>query len=171
MFIELTGLPPTDPVYRILVSTLRRQVNALVPLQDPKSGLWHTILDDTTSYVETSGSSGFVGGILMAIRLVRRSITPYREQVSTLRPQGLLEPQTYSDVALSGLKGCLAQVLPSGQVGNVSKGTPAGDDKDFYRGIPRMGMVYGNSLLIVALVQWMRLNQVQPARIDPPVSE
>lgn len=62
-------------------------------------------------------------------------------------------------MALSGLKGCLAQVTPEGQVGNVSKGTPAGKDRDFYKHIPRMGMVYGNSLLIVALVQWMRLNQ------------
>lgn len=60
-------------------------------------------------------------------------------------------------MALAGLKGCLAQVTPLGEVGNVSKGTPAGPDRDFYKGIPRMGMVYGNSLLIVALVQWMRL--------------
>ncbi|WVF71710.1 hypothetical protein IAT40_006518 [Kwoniella sp. CBS 6097] len=141
MFIELTGLPPTDPVYRILVSTLQRQVDALVPLQDPTSGLWHTLLDDPSSYVETSGSSGFVGGILMATRL------------------GLLDPKKYQDLALSGLKACLAQVTPDGQVGNVSKGTPAGKERQFYKGIPRMGMVYGNSLLIVALVQWMRLSK------------
>ncbi|WWD04369.1 hypothetical protein V865_002438 [Kwoniella europaea PYCC6329] len=130
MFLELTGLSPSDPVHRMLVSTLRRQVDALLPLRDAASGLWHTLLDDPTSYVETSGSSGFVGGILMAIRLV-----------------------------ISGLKACLAQVTPTGQVGNVSKGTPAGKDRKFYKGIPRMGMVYGNSLLIVALVQWMRLTK------------
>ncbi|WVQ99189.1 hypothetical protein IAU59_006321 [Kwoniella sp. CBS 9459] len=141
MFIELTGLPRTDPVHRMLVSTLRRQVDALVPLQDSESGLWRTLLDDPTSYIETSGSSGFVGGILMGIRL------------------GLLEPQKYQDLAISGLKACLAQVTPEGQVGNVSKGTPAGKERKFYKGIPRMGMVYGNSLLIVALVQWMRLNK------------
>ncbi|WVQ66270.1 uncharacterized protein L199_004449 [Kwoniella botswanensis] len=130
MFLELTGLSPSDPVHRMLVSTLRRQVDALLPLRDAASGLWHTLLDDPTSYVETSGSSGFVGGFLMAIRLV-----------------------------ISGLKACLAQVTATGQVGNVSKGTPAGKDRKFYKGIPRMGMVYGNSLLIVALVQWMRLTK------------
>ncbi len=70
MFLELTGLAPTDPVARSLTSALRRQVDALLPLQDPKTGLWHTLIDDPTSYVETSGSSGFVGGILMGIRLV-----------------------------------------------------------------------------------------------------
>nr|XP_031857881.1 uncharacterized protein CI109_006677 [Kwoniella shandongensis]KAA5524953.1 hypothetical protein CI109_006677 [Kwoniella shandongensis] len=141
MFIELTGLPPSDPVHRTLVSALHRQVDGLVPFQDPATGLWHTLIDDPTSYVETSGSSGFVGGMLMAIRL------------------GLLDREKYLNVAVSGLKACLAQVLPSGSVGNVSKGTPAGKDRQFYKGIPRMGMVYGNSLLIVALVQWMRLNK------------
>nr|XP_018262650.1 uncharacterized protein I303_04129 [Kwoniella dejecticola CBS 10117]OBR84808.1 hypothetical protein I303_04129 [Kwoniella dejecticola CBS 10117] len=141
MFIELTGLAPSDPVYRMLVSTFHRQVDALIPLQDTASGLWHTLLDDPSSYVETSGSAGFVGGMLMGIRL------------------GLLDRRTYLDTAISGLKACLAQVTPTGQVGNVSKGTPAGKDRKFYKGIPRMGMVYGNSLLIVALVQWMRLNQ------------
>ncbi|KAK8844855.1 hypothetical protein IAR55_006705 [Kwoniella newhampshirensis] len=134
MFLELTRLSPSDPVHRILVSALRRQVDALLPIQNPSTGLWHTLLDDPTSYVETSGSSGFVGGMLMAIRL------------------------KYLSVAVSGLKGCLAQVMPDGAVANVSKGTPAGRDRQFYKGIPRMGMVYGNSLLIVALVQWMRLN-------------
>ncbi|OCF61998.1 hypothetical protein L486_01664 [Kwoniella mangroviensis CBS 10435] len=141
MFLELTDLSPSDPVHRMLVSTLRRQVDALLPLRDAASGLWHTLLDDPTSYVETSGSSGFVGGILMAIRL------------------GFLEREPYLDLAVSGLKACLAQITPTGQVGNVSKGTPAGKDRKFYKGIPRMGMVYGNSLLIVALVQWMRLTK------------
>ncbi|WVW87154.1 hypothetical protein I302_109211 [Kwoniella bestiolae CBS 10118] len=141
MFIELTELSPSDPVHRMLVSTLRRQVDTLAPLQDPATGLWHTLVDDSTSYVETSGSAGFAGGILMAIRL------------------GLLERAKYLDVATSALNACLAQVTPSGQVGNVSKGTPAGKDREFYKGIPRMGMVYGNSLLIVALVQWMRITQ------------
>lgn len=70
MFLGLLQLPPTDPTHRILVSTLQRQVDALLPLQDQATGLWRTLLDDETSYVETSGTSGFVGGILMAIRLV-----------------------------------------------------------------------------------------------------
>lgn len=50
-------------------------------------------------------------------------------------------------------------MTPDGQVGHVSRGTPAGPDRAFYRGIARTTMVYGNSLLIVAMVQWMRLNQ------------
>jgi unsaturated rhamnogalacturonyl hydrolase len=70
MFLELVQLPTTDPVYRVLISTLTRQVDALLPLQDPKSGLWRTLLVDPTSYVEVSATAGFVGGILKAIRAV-----------------------------------------------------------------------------------------------------
>jgi rhamnogalacturonyl hydrolase YesR len=70
MFLELIKLPTTDPVYRVLISTLTRQVDALLPLQDPESGLWRTLLADPTSYVEVSATAGFVGGILKAIRAV-----------------------------------------------------------------------------------------------------
>lgn len=70
MFLELVKLPQTDPTYRILISTLTRQVDALLPLQDPESGLWRTLLVDPTSYVEVAATAGFVGGILKAIRAV-----------------------------------------------------------------------------------------------------
>jgi hypothetical protein len=70
MFLGLLKLPESDPIHRILVSTLRRQVDALLLLQDPATGLWRTLLDDETSYVESSGTAGFVGGMLMAIRQV-----------------------------------------------------------------------------------------------------
>ena len=70
MFLELVKLPQTDPTYRILISTLTRQVDALLPLQDSESGLWRTLLVDPTSYVEVSATAGFVGGILKAIRAV-----------------------------------------------------------------------------------------------------
>lgn len=60
-----------DPVGRFLVSTYRRQVNSLVKLQDEKTGMWHTLLVDPTSYVETSATAGFAAGIYMGLRMVR----------------------------------------------------------------------------------------------------
>lgn len=70
MFLDLLDLPKTDPTYRFLVHTLDRQVNALLPLQDPETGLWRTVLMDPTSYVEVSATAGFVGGMLKAIQSV-----------------------------------------------------------------------------------------------------
>lgn len=74
MLLEITGeekLPKDDPIRRTLVQTWRRQVDALIPLQDAETGLWHTLLVDKTSYVETSASAGFVAGILAGLRMVR----------------------------------------------------------------------------------------------------
>ena len=62
----------------------------------------------------------------------------------------------YLRAALDGLKGCLAVVQPSGAVAHVSKGTPVGRSLDFYKHIPRYPVPYGQSLVIVALVEWFR---------------
>lgn len=71
MFLDLLDLPKSDPTYRFLVHTLKRQVDALLPLQDSETGLWRTVLMDPSSYVEVSATAGFVGGMLKAIRSVR----------------------------------------------------------------------------------------------------
>jgi unsaturated rhamnogalacturonyl hydrolase len=71
MFLNLLQLPSNDPTYRTLVATLKRQVDGLLPLQDAETGMWHTLLNDPSTYVESSATAGFVGGMLMAIRSVR----------------------------------------------------------------------------------------------------
>jgi unsaturated rhamnogalacturonyl hydrolase len=74
LFIEFMGdrLPAQDPVRRQLESAFRRQVDKLVECQDQESGLWHTLLVDPSSYLETSATAGFAAGILAGIRLVCR---------------------------------------------------------------------------------------------------
>jgi hypothetical protein len=72
IFLDLMKdhLPKTSPDYKFLVSTWKRQVDRLITLQDDKTGLWHTLLVDPTSYVESSASAGFVAGIFMGLRMV-----------------------------------------------------------------------------------------------------
>jgi unsaturated rhamnogalacturonyl hydrolase len=59
---------PSDPLRLYLVGTLKAQINALLKYQDPESGLWHTLLDDESTYLGASGSAGFVFGMLEAGR-------------------------------------------------------------------------------------------------------
>ncbi|GHJ89713.1 hypothetical protein NliqN6_6115 [Naganishia liquefaciens] len=138
LFLSLTNLSQNDPVYRTLVSALRRQVDALVKLQDQKTGLWHTLLDDPNSYVETSAAAGFAAGIFMATRL------------------GYLTGDHYLTVANTALQGVIAQIRPDGEVENVSFGTAMGSDLDFYRNIRITPMPYGQALAMLALVEWER---------------
>lgn len=70
LFLETTDVAPSTR--SLLVSTLGRQIDALVRLQDPETGMWHTVLDDATSYVETSATAGFAAGMLAALRMVRK---------------------------------------------------------------------------------------------------
>ncbi|WVR04188.1 hypothetical protein IAU60_001188 [Kwoniella sp. DSM 27419] len=138
IFLDLVKMPPGDPISRTLVSVLHRQVDTLVKLQDDETGLWRTLLLDESSYVETSASAGFVAGIFIGLRT------------------GILDPGRYLKTALSGLKACIAQVQPSGVVQNVSKGTPVSTDPEFYKNMPRITTGFGQSLVIMALVEWLR---------------
>ncbi|WRT68791.1 uncharacterized protein IL334_005771 [Kwoniella shivajii] len=129
-----------DPVRLNLISVLRRQIDALIPLQDTKTGLWHTLLVDSTSYVETSASAAFVAGIYMSLRL------------------GLIKGEKYVQTADTGLAGVVAQIDASGEVDNVSYGTRVGLDLQFYKDVPITPMPYGQALAMAALVEWERLN-------------
>jgi unsaturated rhamnogalacturonyl hydrolase len=77
VFLEVLGekyLPLDDPIRKFLISTFRRQVDALVKCQNKESGLWHTLLVDPSSYVETSATAGFAAGIFAGIRMVCQSL-------------------------------------------------------------------------------------------------
>ncbi|WVQ74750.1 hypothetical protein IAR50_004355 [Cryptococcus sp. DSM 104548] len=144
MLLDILGdrLPASHPIYKYLVGVWKRQVDALVKLQDSKTGLWHTLLVDPTSYVETSASAGFAAGIYMGLR------------------QGLIPSDTYRQTADSALRGIIAQIQPDGQVANVSFGTGMGPDLQFYKDIPITPMPYGQALAMHALVEWERLQGV-----------
>lgn len=73
IFLEILGdkMPASDPVRLFLISTFKRQVDALVRTQNKENGLWHTLICDPSSYVETSASAGFAAGIYMGLRMVR----------------------------------------------------------------------------------------------------
>lgn len=140
IFLSITELPPTDPTYRILVSTLQRQVDALVATQDPETGLWHTLLVDPTSYVETSASAGFAAGIMMALS------------------QGILEGEQYLACAKKAVDGIVAQIRPNGEVDNVSFGTGADcESLQHYKDIPITPMPYGQALAMWTIVEWEKL--------------
>lgn len=113
--IEILDLPANDFFRTFLIQTLNAQVKALAQLQD-ESGLWHTLLDDATSYVESSATAGFAYGILKAVH--KRYID-----------------QEYAEVAYKAIEGLLAQIDEKGEVQNVSVGTGMGDSLEFYKNI------------------------------------
>ncbi len=133
-FIEILNLEGAER--RFLLETLAAQVKKLAELQD-ESGLWHTLLDDADSYLETSASAGFAYGILKAVRL------------------GYLDPR-YAAVGNKAAEGVLAQITADGTVQGVSYGTAMGMDKEHYRKIKICPTSYGQGLAFLLFTELVR---------------
>ena len=119
---------------RMLTGILRNQVESLKQYQ-ASSGMWHTLIDDDTSYVEASATCGFAYGILKALRT------------------GLLDEE-YRETAARALQPILDCITEEGVVNQVSYGTPMGrETKDFYKQIEIRQMPYGQALAILFLIE------------------
>ncbi|WP_165312636.1 glycoside hydrolase family 88/105 protein [Vibrio ziniensis] len=136
-FLELLDLPEHDAFRRHLVHILERQIEMLAKYQQG-NGLWCTLLDDESSYVEASATAGFAYGILKAIR--KRYIDP-----------------KYADMAYKAVDALITDYInESGELVNVSFGTAMGSDLDYYRNIPLTSMPYGQSMAILLLSEYLR---------------
>lgn len=134
--IEMLDLPPGDALRMVLVDTLKAQVKTLAETQD-ESGLWHTLIDDSTSYLEASAAAGFACGILKGVR------------------KGYL-PREYEAIGIRAVRGVLANVDETGELKRVSFGTAMGETMQFYKDIALTSMPYGQSLAICALGEFLR---------------
>lgn len=133
-FIELGGV--TGGVKDYLLGCLRAQTASLLRHQH-ESGGWHTLIDDPTSYLETSATAGFGYGLLKGARL------------------GILA----EDARRAGLKALdfvLSNIDESGTVQNVSYGTRMGRNLQFYHDIPIQPTAYGQALAILLLAEAVR---------------
>ena len=132
-FIEAFHGQMEGGLKRYLEDTWKAQVNRLITLQSD-SGLWHTVLDDETSYEEVSGSAAIVTGILKGIRL------------------GILD-NSYKIKADKAIEAICNNIAIDGTVLNVSAGTGIGMDIEHYKDIMIAPMAYGQSLALVSLCE------------------
>ena len=99
------------------------------------NGMWHTLIDDPTSYVEASATSGFGYGILKAVHM------------------GLVDA-AYAENAKKALAPILKCIREDGIVDQVSYGTAMGRvTKDFYKQIPLRQMPYGQAMAMLFLME------------------
>lgn len=130
---ELFELVPSmdEKDKRFLANVLASQVRSLLRYQR-EDGMFHTLVDDPTSPVETSATAGIAYGILRGIK------------------SGILNPEDRSN-AERALEAVLGNIDAQGVVHGVSDGTPMGHDLDFYRRIPNLPTPYGQALTMLLL--------------------
>ncbi|MBU7591477.1 glycoside hydrolase family 88/105 protein [Metabacillus halosaccharovorans] len=133
--IEILDLQKGDFLREFLIDTLQRQVEALAEYQN-ESGLWHTLINDKTSYLEASATAGFAYGILKSI---------HKRYIS----------QEYKDVAYKAIKGIVEEINEDGALQKVSVGTGMGDSLEFYKEIKITTMPYGQSLAVLCLAEFL----------------
>ncbi|WP_134495613.1 glycoside hydrolase family 88/105 protein [Microvirga pakistanensis] len=133
-FIELGGI--TGGVRDYLLGCLRTQAKSLLRHQD-RSGAWHTLIDDPSSYLEASATAGFGYGLLKGARL------------------GILGEDA-RQAGLRALDYVLDNIDGNGTLQNVSYGTRMGRDLKFYHDIPIQPTAYGQALAILLLAEAVR---------------
>lgn len=130
----LKFIPVQHPSYMIIDGSLRDQLSALVRLQSPE-GLWHTVLTDETSYLETSGSAGIATALLLQGRLYNK----------------------YTQKAIDGI---LSKIKEDGTITGVSAGTAVMNDIDGYRKVPAKRIQgWGQGLGLAFLAQLVRTKE------------
>jgi unsaturated rhamnogalacturonyl hydrolase len=132
-FIETFSGTMEPGFKKYLLDTFKAQVKALKKYQ-AASGLWHTVIDDDTSYEEVSGSAAIVTGIMKGIKL------------------GILD-DSYKPCVEKAIKAICKNIDKDGTVLNVSAGTGMGYNKEHYKNIIIAPMAYGQSLTLLALTE------------------
>ncbi len=123
------------PMFMQIDGALRDQLSALVRLQS-KEGMWHTILDDGTSYLETSATAG-IGAALVIY--------------------GLPLHKKYVNRALQGV---IDSIGEDGTVKNVSAGTAVMIDGAGYKNVPRKRIQgWGQGLTLAFLTSIIQYNK------------
>ena len=100
-----------------------------MPLQD-SSGLWHTVLDDPSTYLESSAAAAFALAIAKGIRC------------------GVLSPEL-RPVAARAWEAAQGYVSPAGDFTGVSGGTLPGDAAH-YNSIPVGVERFGTGIFLLA---------------------
>jgi unsaturated rhamnogalacturonyl hydrolase len=121
--------PESDALRQRAVSLLQTQVAALVPFQDG-GGLWHTVLDDRSTYLESSAAAAFALAIAKGTRC------------------GVLSPEL-RPVADRAWEAAQAYVSPAGDFTGVSSGTLPGDAAH-YNSIPVGVERFGTGIFLLA---------------------
>ncbi|MGG4469704.1 glycoside hydrolase family 88 protein [Paenibacillus alvei] len=134
--IDILGLQEDDFFSSFLQETLQRQIEALHHWQN-EGGLWHTLIDDNSSYLEASASAGFAYGILKAV---------HKGYVSEM----------YRETAYKAIEALRGEINSEGVLQKVSVGTGMGDTLQFYKDIRITAMPYGQSLAILCLAEFLQ---------------
>ncbi len=114
-----------------VTASLNALIKALSECQDENGG-FHTVLDRSESYIETSASAGIAAGIFCGVS------------------SGIIDKQ-YLPAAKKAAEFVKTQIKADGSVDNVSGGTPVLESTEAYFEVARGSALYGQGLALFML--------------------
>ncbi len=114
----LLYLPKTHPLYKEILSIYRSHICGIVKCQNKTTGFYPNLLDDPTSFKETSGTAIFTMAIARGIN------------------NGWLDKNTYQGYAQKGWNALTSVISADGDVSDICMGTMCSEDKNYYRTRP-----------------------------------
>lgn len=127
----LKNIPENSKEKTEILAILDRQLSSLEKLQD-KDGFWKTVLDDDSSYQETTVTAGVAYGVLKGIRL------------------NMVKPK-YKKMAKRAVQVLLTKIDDEGFVQGGSSGTPIKENAEAYNQIPYAVTPFAHGLALMAL--------------------
>ncbi len=112
----LDTLSPRHPLYKTVLRNFRRHMSALADCQAP-DGLWRQVLDDPSSYEETSCTAMF------SLAMARGAHRHWLDR-------------SYKGRALKAWQAVARRITPDGVVQGICRGTDMGADASYYRNRP-----------------------------------
>jgi unsaturated rhamnogalacturonyl hydrolase len=138
----LEHVPKDHPKYNYLRSVLDRVSRGLIKAMDPCGG-WHTVLDDSSSYIETSAGAFFI------------------DAFSSAASAGLIDPCLVSDTVIRALDFLLENVQDDGTLDGVSHDTFPSTLRSDYANLPRGAITpWGQGPLLTAMLSYSRFTRM-----------
>ena len=103
-----------------IIILFQNHVNEIAKLQDKKSGRWRQVINDTSTYLETSATGGFLNGILLG-------------RTQGILPTNVNSMKEWDDIIDLGWNGLLDIIdLESGIISGQCRGTGIENDVEQY---------------------------------------
>jgi unsaturated rhamnogalacturonyl hydrolase len=128
----LMNMPQSHSGYNTIMNAYSNQMSALANYQD-SGGMWHQVITESSSYLETSCTGMFLFAMSTGIRL------------------GWLSESEYLPVVERGFQALAGYVNSNGEVSDICVGTGEGSNLQFYFDRPRStGDYHGQAAVIWA---------------------
>jgi rhamnogalacturonyl hydrolase YesR len=132
-------MPESHPGYNSIMNAYTAMMAALASYQD-STGMWHQVITNPSSYLETSCTGMFLFAIATGIRM------------------GWLPENEYMPVVERGIYALAGYVNSNGEVSDICIGTGEGSNEQFYLDRPRStGDYHGQAGVLWGAIAVMRL--------------